>query len=111
MASREASRHAYGRREVVAIITSYSTLQTAISDYLARSDLSTWLPNFTQNWDPKYETVLSSNDPGEPEKEGGELFTRYGKGVFVYTSYSWFRQLPAGVPGAYKLFANLVSAK
>ena len=52
-----------------------------------------------------------SHDPGESDKPGGELYTRYGKGVFVYTSYDWFRELPAGVPGAYRLFANIVSAK
>jgi hypothetical protein len=66
---------------------------------------------FVKDWDPQYQTVLSSNDPGEPAKEGGELFAHYGKGTFVYTSYAWFRQLPAGVPGAYKMFANLVSAR
>ena len=79
------------------------------------ADFKDWVQErglyFTQNWDPKYETVLASNDPGEPEKQGGELYTKYGKGVFVYTSYAWFRQLPAGVPGAYRLFANLVSAR
>jgi LmbE family N-acetylglucosaminyl deacetylase len=67
--------------------------------------------NFTQNWDPRYETPLASNDPGEAEKAGGELYARYGKGVYIYSAYDWFRELPAGVPGAYKLFANLVSAK
>ncbi|MGH9424439.1 MAG: hypothetical protein ACRD3J_30990, partial [Thermoanaerobaculia bacterium] len=66
---------------------------------------------FVKDWDPQYQTVLSSNDPGEPAKEGGELWAHYGKGTFVYTSYAWFRQLPAGVPGAYKMFANLVSAR
>ncbi len=66
---------------------------------------------FTTNWDPKYTAVLSSHDPGEPDRDGGELYARYGKGVFIYTSYAWFRQLPAGVPGAYKLFANMVSAR
>jgi LmbE family N-acetylglucosaminyl deacetylase len=66
---------------------------------------------FTADWDPKYTAVLSSHDPGEPDRNGGELYTRYGKGVFIYTSYAWFRQLPAGVPGAYKLFANMVSAR
>ena len=55
--------------------------------------------------------MLSSADPGESPLEGGELWTRYGKGVYVFTSYAWFRQLPAGVPGAFRLFANLVSAK
>jgi hypothetical protein len=66
---------------------------------------------FTKDWDPKYETIVASNDPGEPSKPGGELYARYGKGVYVYTSYAWFRQLPAGVAGAYRLFVNLVSAR
>ena len=66
---------------------------------------------FSTQWDPQYETVLSSGDPGESPLEGGELWTRYGKGVYVFTTYAWFRQLPAGVPGAYRLFANLLSAK
>src|SRR5207253_951579 len=82
---------------------------------ITAADFSGWVQerglNFTNNWDPRYQTVLASNDPGESEKEGGELYARYGKGVYVYTSYSWFRELPAGVPGAYRLFANLVSAK
>ena len=66
---------------------------------------------FTKDRDPKYETLIASNDPNEPSKPGGELYARYGKGVFIYTSYAWFRQLPAGVPGAYRLFVNLVSAR
>ncbi|MBV9497281.1 MAG: PIG-L family deacetylase [Acidobacteria bacterium] len=66
---------------------------------------------FTTDADPQYQTILSSHDPGEPERPGGLLFARYGKGVYIYTGYAWFRQLPAGVAGAYKLFVNLVSAK
>ena len=66
---------------------------------------------FPTQWDPKYETVLSAADPGEKPLEGGVLWTRHGKGVYVYTSYAWFRQLPAGVPGAYRLFANFLSAR
>ena len=58
---------------------------------------------------PKYETVLSANDPGETPKDGGLLYAKVGKGVYIYTGLAWFRQLPAGVPGAYRLFANLVS--
>jgi hypothetical protein len=65
---------------------------------------------FASPWDPKYDAPLSANDPGEPPRDGGLLYARHGKGAFVYTGYSWFRQLPAGVPGAYRLFANLVSA-
>jgi LmbE family N-acetylglucosaminyl deacetylase len=66
---------------------------------------------FAVGWDQHYQTVLSSQDPGEQPLDGGLLWTRYGKGVYVFTAYSWFRQLPAGVPGAYRLFANLLSAK
>jgi LmbE family N-acetylglucosaminyl deacetylase len=65
---------------------------------------------FGSQWDEKYEAVLSSHDPGEPDQKGGLLYARYGKGVFIYTGYSWFRQLPAGVPGAFRLFANMISA-
>ena len=53
--------------------------------------------------------LLESHDPGEPPQLGGEVYARLGKGQYVYTAYAWFRQLPAGVPGAYRLFANLVS--
>lgn len=66
---------------------------------------------FPGDVDPHYETVLSSHDPNEPERPNGILYARHGKGVFIYTTYVWFRELPAGVAGAYKVFANLVSAK
>ena len=66
---------------------------------------------FANPWDPRYETVLSCHDPGEPARDGGLLYARYGRGVFVYCAYAMFRQLPAGVPGAWRLFANLVSAR
>ena len=61
-------------------------------------------------WDARYDTLLSANDPGEPPRDGGVLFTRDGQGAFVYTGLAFFRQIPAGVPGAWRLFANLVSA-
>jgi hypothetical protein len=66
--------------------------------------------NFASEWDPKYQSVLESHDPGEEPHPGGELYTRYGRGVYIFTAYSWFRELPAGVAGAYRLFANLLSA-
>ena len=66
--------------------------------------------NFASEWDPRYQSVLESHDPGEKALLGGELYTKYGKGAYVFTSYDWFRQLPAGVPGAYRLFANMLSA-
>ena len=65
---------------------------------------------FMSEWDERYQPVLQCNDPGEPPRLGGMLYARYGKGVYIFTGYSWFRQLPAGVPGAYRIFANLVSA-
>lgn len=65
---------------------------------------------FANDWDKDHFTpVLSCKDPGESHKEGGLLVAQHGKGYYIYTGYSWFRQLPAGVPGAYRLFTNMVS--
>jgi len=64
---------------------------------------------FPKKWDPAWIAILSCNDPKEKPLDGGILVAKLGKGFFVYTSYSWFRQLPAGVPGAYRLFANMLS--
>jgi LmbE family N-acetylglucosaminyl deacetylase len=66
---------------------------------------------FPNKWDPRWTPIISSNDPGEKALDGGLLVAKFGKGYFVYTGYSWFRQLPAGVPGAYRLFGNLVSLR
>jgi LmbE family N-acetylglucosaminyl deacetylase len=60
-------------------------------------------------FDPRYTPLLETADPGEPPQRGGEVYARVGKGHFVYTAYAWFRQLPAGVPGAYRQMANLIS--
>jgi len=60
-------------------------------------------------FDGKYTPLLEASDPGEDPQRGGEVYADVGKGRYVYTSYAWFRQLPAGVPGAYRMFANLVS--
>jgi LmbE family N-acetylglucosaminyl deacetylase len=64
---------------------------------------------FPKTWDPAWVPILSSNDPKEKPLDGGLLVAKFGKGYFIYTSYSWFRELPAGVPGAYRLFANMLS--
>lgn len=81
---------------------------------ITQEDFDGWVQErglyFSNEWDPHYQTVLSCSDPNESARNGGLLFTRYGKGVFIYTGYSFFRQLPAGVPGAYRLFINLISA-
>jgi LmbE family N-acetylglucosaminyl deacetylase len=65
---------------------------------------------FPLKWDSRYRAVVETSDPGESPLRSGILSVSYGKGTFVYTSYSWFRQLPAGIPGAYRIFANLLSA-
>ena len=66
---------------------------------------------FAVGIDPKYTPILEMHDTGESAKNGSLIVTDYGKGRFVYTSLSFFRQLPAGVPGAYRLFVNLISNK
>jgi LmbE family N-acetylglucosaminyl deacetylase len=66
--------------------------------------------NFMSQWDSHYEPLLASNDPGEPSLKGGLLRARVGKGTYIYTGYAFFRQLPAGVPGAIRLYVNLLSA-
>ena len=64
---------------------------------------------FPDKWDEGFSPILAFGDPGEVPLRGGLLVAQQGKGYFVYTSLSWFRQLPEGVPGAYRLFANLIS--
>jgi LmbE family N-acetylglucosaminyl deacetylase len=63
---------------------------------------------FAETWDARYATPLAMHDPGEQPLRGSLLIARVGKGAFIYTGLSFFRQLPAGVPGAFRLFANLV---
>ena len=64
---------------------------------------------FAHDWDPAYTPLLELHDPGEAPLQGGLLEAALGKGTYVYTGLSFFRQLPAGVPGAYRLFANLLA--
>jgi LmbE family N-acetylglucosaminyl deacetylase len=65
---------------------------------------------FMDQWDEHFTPILASEDPGEPPQKGGLLRAQYGKGTYIYTGYAFFRQLPAGVPGAIRLFVNLLSA-
>jgi LmbE family N-acetylglucosaminyl deacetylase len=65
---------------------------------------------FMDKWDDHFTALLSCHDPGEEAQKGGLLRVSYGKGVYIYTGYAFFRQLPAGVPGAVRLFVNLLSA-
>ena len=81
---------------------------------ITKADFDGWVQErglyFADRWDPHYQTVLESHDPGEKPLPGGELYTSYGKGAYVFSAFAWFRELPAGVPGAYRLFANMLSA-
>jgi len=62
-------------------------------------------------WDERYKPLLESHDRQQPPQKGGLLYAQYGKGTFVYAAYAFYRQLPAGVQGGYRLFANLISLK
>ena len=80
---------------------------------ITAADFQGWVQErglyFWGKFDAKYKPVLGLQDPGEPEANGGLVYTDYGKGVYIYTGLSFFRELPAGVPGAYRLFINLLS--
>jgi LmbE family N-acetylglucosaminyl deacetylase len=65
---------------------------------------------FASDWDARYTPLFASHDPGEQDSKGSTLVAHYGKGTYVFTSLAFFRQLPAGVPGAYRLFVNMISA-
>jgi len=60
-------------------------------------------------WDSQFTPLLACQDPGEPLQKGGLLRAQYGKGTYIYTGYAFFRQLPAGVPGAIRLYVNLLA--
>ncbi len=81
---------------------------------ISNKDFDDWVQErglyFADEWDKNYKTIFSGSDKNEKELFGSTLFTRYGKGAFIYTGLSWFRQLPAGIPGAYKIFANMIEA-
>ncbi|HTJ00954.1 MAG TPA: hypothetical protein VL527_18875, partial [Dongiaceae bacterium] len=77
------------------------------------ADFAGWVQErgvyYPDQWDEHFTPILACNDPGEKPLPGGLLIASYGQGHFVYTGLAFFRQLPAGVPGAYRLFANLIS--
>jgi len=80
---------------------------------ITKQDFDGWVQErglyFPNEWDDKYDAILSWHDKGEDAKNGSLLVTEYGKGHYVYTGISFFREFPAGVPGAYRLFVNLIS--
>jgi hypothetical protein len=81
---------------------------------ISQKDFDGWVQErglyFMDSWDDHFKPLLSCHDPGESDQKGGMIEAKYGKGTYIYTGYAFFRQLPAGVPGAIRLFVNLVSA-
>jgi len=81
---------------------------------ITEKDFDGWVQErglyFMGEWDERFDSLFESNDEGQEPTKGGMLYVRHGKGVYIFSGYSWFRQLPAGVPGAYRIFANMVSA-
>ena len=86
-----------------------------VPNKLTPADWTGWVQErgayFGTTWGPEFTPLLACNDAGESPQRGGLLVARHGKGYYVYTGLGFFRQLPAGVPGAYRLFANLISLR
>ncbi|HEY9016560.1 MAG TPA: hypothetical protein VIM84_16015, partial [Gemmatimonadales bacterium] len=84
-----------------------------VPNRVSSSDWKGWVQErglyFARSWDRHYRPILEMHDPGDPPLSGGLLIASVGKGTYVYTGLSFFRQLPAGVPGAFRLFANLLA--
>ncbi len=82
---------------------------------ITQKDFDGWVQErglyFMSQWDGNFTPLLESHDPGESEQKGGLLVAHYGKGTYIYTGYAFFRQLPAGVPGAVRLFVNLIGSR
>jgi LmbE family N-acetylglucosaminyl deacetylase len=81
---------------------------------ISQKDFDGWVQErglyFMDKWDDHFTPLMSCHDPNEPDAKGGLLYAKYGKGVYIYSGYSFYRQLPAGVSGAIRLFVNMVSA-
>jgi LmbE family N-acetylglucosaminyl deacetylase len=81
---------------------------------ITQHDFDGWVQErglyFMDKWDDHFKPLLACHDPGEDEQKGGLLRAQYGKGTYIYAAYAFFRQLPAGVPGAVRLYVNLLSA-
>ncbi len=80
---------------------------------ITEADFEAWIQErglyFPDKWNKEFTAILAMNDKGEPPLKGSLLVAKYGKGYYVYTGLSFFRELPEGVSGAYRLFANILS--
>jgi len=77
------------------------------------ADFNGWIEErghgFMNTWDAQYEALVETHDPEQDPQKGGLLLAKYGKGAYIYDAFALYRQVPAGVPGAYRILANLVS--
>ena len=80
---------------------------------ITSADFDGWLEQrgskFWDTWDSRYTALLESYDAGQAPQQGGMLMARYGEGIYIYSAYAWYRQLPHGVPGAFRIYANMLS--
>jgi LmbE family N-acetylglucosaminyl deacetylase len=80
---------------------------------ITEKDFTGWVEErgskWMQSWDSHYEALLETHDEGQAPQSGGLLYAKYGKGIYIYNAYAFYRQLPEGVPGAYRIFANMIS--
>jgi hypothetical protein len=80
---------------------------------ISGKDFDNWVEErgskFLESWDNHYQPLLETHDAGQQPQKGGLLYAKYGKGVYIYNAYAFYRQMPEGVPGAYRLFANMIS--
>ena len=81
---------------------------------ITAADFNNWVQErglyYWSDFDSRYTPLLAMHDPGETDLNGSLVYTRYGQGTYIYTGLSFFRQLPEGISGAYRLFVNLISA-
>jgi hypothetical protein len=81
---------------------------------ISAADFGGWVEErghgFMEKWDPHFEALTETHDQGEPPQRGGLLVAHAGRGAWIYLAYALYRQLPEGVPGSYRLLANLISA-
>jgi LmbE family N-acetylglucosaminyl deacetylase len=80
---------------------------------ITSKDFDSWVEErgskFLVSWDSQYLPMLETHDPGQAPQKGGLVYAQYGKGIYIYNAYAFYRQMPDGVPGAYRIFANMVS--
>ncbi len=80
---------------------------------ITEADFGAWVEErgskWMKSWDPHYQALLETHDEGQEPQKGGLLYAKYGKGIYIYNAYAFYRELPEGVPGAYRIFANMIS--